>query len=175
MITISAGVTAIHADENAETAFERADRLLYTAKDDGPRSGLRRLTQAAMSGAKCQQDGANYQRSISGKQKSSNINDLANWHGACKALDIGGRMVRPRHRRKSPCRIRFETAQRIAFSLRRRTVLRRDRRQRRRSRHADRLIGSAESISHERSILIGLIAFFDHHPDDRESAPATLI
>lgn len=34
-ITFSAGVTAIHADETAESAFARADRLLYTAKDDG--------------------------------------------------------------------------------------------------------------------------------------------
>ncbi len=34
-ITFSAGVTAIHADEAAETAFARADRLLYTAKDQG--------------------------------------------------------------------------------------------------------------------------------------------
>jgi diguanylate cyclase len=28
-------VTAIHADETAEAAFLRADRLLYTAKGDG--------------------------------------------------------------------------------------------------------------------------------------------
>jgi diguanylate cyclase len=34
-ITFSVGMTAIHADEAAETAFSRADRLLYTAKDDG--------------------------------------------------------------------------------------------------------------------------------------------
>lgn len=34
-ITFSAGITAIHADEPAETAFERADRLLYTAKERG--------------------------------------------------------------------------------------------------------------------------------------------
>jgi diguanylate cyclase len=34
-ITFSAGVTAIHADEAAESAFARADRLLYTAKGDG--------------------------------------------------------------------------------------------------------------------------------------------
>ena len=34
-ITFSAGVTAIHADEGAESALARADRLLYTAKDDG--------------------------------------------------------------------------------------------------------------------------------------------
>lgn len=34
-MTFSAGVTAIHADESAEDAFTRADRLLYTAKDDG--------------------------------------------------------------------------------------------------------------------------------------------
>ncbi|BCA63721.1 hypothetical protein HMP09_2955 [Sphingomonas sp. HMP9] len=35
VITVSAGVTAIHADEAAETAFQRADQLLYTAKKDG--------------------------------------------------------------------------------------------------------------------------------------------
>ncbi len=34
-ITFSVGITAIHADEPAETAFARADRLLYTAKDEG--------------------------------------------------------------------------------------------------------------------------------------------
>jgi len=34
-VTFSAGVTAIHADETAEAAFLRADRLLYTAKGDG--------------------------------------------------------------------------------------------------------------------------------------------
>lgn len=34
-ITFSAGITAIHADEPAETAFGRADRLLYTAKEQG--------------------------------------------------------------------------------------------------------------------------------------------
>lgn len=34
-ITFSAGITAIHADEHAETAFGRADRLLYTAKEQG--------------------------------------------------------------------------------------------------------------------------------------------
>ena len=34
-ITVSAGVTAIHADEAAEAAFQRADQLLYTAKKDG--------------------------------------------------------------------------------------------------------------------------------------------
>lgn len=34
-ITFSAGITAIHADEPAETAFSRADRLLYAAKDQG--------------------------------------------------------------------------------------------------------------------------------------------
>ena len=34
-ITFSVGITAIHADEGAETAFARADRLLYTAKDEG--------------------------------------------------------------------------------------------------------------------------------------------
>ena len=35
VITVSAGVTAIHADEAAKTAFQRADQLLYTAKKDG--------------------------------------------------------------------------------------------------------------------------------------------
>ncbi len=35
MITFSAGITAIRSDEPAETAFERADRLLYTAKEQG--------------------------------------------------------------------------------------------------------------------------------------------
>ena len=35
VITVSAGVTAIHADEAAETAFQRADQLLYTAKKNG--------------------------------------------------------------------------------------------------------------------------------------------
>ncbi|WP_374942743.1 diguanylate cyclase [Sphingomonas sp.] len=34
-ITISAGVTAIHAADTIETALERADRLLYTAKAAG--------------------------------------------------------------------------------------------------------------------------------------------
>ncbi|KQN24473.1 hypothetical protein ASF00_16750 [Sphingomonas sp. Leaf34] len=34
-ITFSAGITAIHADEAPETAFVRADRLLYAAKDQG--------------------------------------------------------------------------------------------------------------------------------------------
>ncbi len=34
-ITFSAGITAIHADEPAETALERADRLLYAAKERG--------------------------------------------------------------------------------------------------------------------------------------------
>lgn len=34
-ITFSAGITAIHAGEPAETAFGRADRLLYTAKEQG--------------------------------------------------------------------------------------------------------------------------------------------
>ncbi|MCP8892100.1 GGDEF domain-containing protein [Sphingomonas faeni] len=34
-ITFSAGITAIHADEPTETAFSRADRLLYAAKDQG--------------------------------------------------------------------------------------------------------------------------------------------
>lgn len=34
-ITFSAGVTAIRADESAEEALERADRLLYTAKENG--------------------------------------------------------------------------------------------------------------------------------------------
>jgi diguanylate cyclase len=34
-ITMSAGVTAIHAGDTMETAFERADRLLYTAKSTG--------------------------------------------------------------------------------------------------------------------------------------------
>lgn len=35
VITFSAGITAIHADEVAEAAFSRADRLLYTAKAAG--------------------------------------------------------------------------------------------------------------------------------------------
>ncbi len=35
IVTISAGVTAIRPGEKADTAFERADRLLYTAKDTG--------------------------------------------------------------------------------------------------------------------------------------------
>ncbi|MCK8458089.1 GGDEF domain-containing protein [Sphingomonas faeni] len=35
VITFSAGVTAIHADEPAEMAFLRADRLLYAAKEQG--------------------------------------------------------------------------------------------------------------------------------------------
>ena len=35
VITVSAGVTAVHADETVDTAFQRADRLLYTAKSNG--------------------------------------------------------------------------------------------------------------------------------------------
>lgn len=34
-ITFSAGITAIRADEDADSAFGRADRLLYTAKEQG--------------------------------------------------------------------------------------------------------------------------------------------
>ncbi|MGU3389597.1 diguanylate cyclase [Sphingomonas sp. M1A8_2b] len=34
-ITFSAGITAIHADETSDIAFCRADRLLYTAKEQG--------------------------------------------------------------------------------------------------------------------------------------------
>ncbi len=35
IVTFSAGITAIHPEEIAETAFSRADRLLYTAKAAG--------------------------------------------------------------------------------------------------------------------------------------------
>lgn len=35
IVTFSAGITAIHPEESAETAFSRADRLLYTAKAAG--------------------------------------------------------------------------------------------------------------------------------------------
>ncbi|RZM36698.1 MAG: GGDEF domain-containing protein [Sphingomonas sp.] len=35
IITVSAGVTAVQADEAVDTALQRADRLLYTAKSDG--------------------------------------------------------------------------------------------------------------------------------------------
>jgi diguanylate cyclase len=35
MVTFSAGLTAIHAGDTAETAFARADRLLYNAKEAG--------------------------------------------------------------------------------------------------------------------------------------------
>ncbi|MEG3084466.1 GGDEF domain-containing protein [Sphingomonas sp. PB2P12] len=34
-VTFSAGITAIHADETSDLAFARADRLLYTAKEQG--------------------------------------------------------------------------------------------------------------------------------------------
>ncbi len=34
-ITFSAGITAIHTDETSSIAFSRADRLLYTAKEQG--------------------------------------------------------------------------------------------------------------------------------------------
>lgn len=34
-VTFSAGLTAIHGQDTAETAFERADRLLYNAKEGG--------------------------------------------------------------------------------------------------------------------------------------------
>ncbi|MCP3734948.1 GGDEF domain-containing protein [Sphingomonas sp. RP10(2022)] len=34
-VTLSIGVTAVHADELIDAAFERADRLLYTAKSEG--------------------------------------------------------------------------------------------------------------------------------------------
>ena len=34
-VTVSVGITAIHDDEPVETAFARADRLLYAAKDQG--------------------------------------------------------------------------------------------------------------------------------------------
>ncbi len=34
-VTFSAGLTAIHAQDSAETAFARADRLLYNAKEGG--------------------------------------------------------------------------------------------------------------------------------------------
>jgi len=34
-VTISIGVTAVQPDERHESAFERADRLLYTAKANG--------------------------------------------------------------------------------------------------------------------------------------------
>ena len=35
VVTFSAGLTAIHESDTAETAFARADRLLYSAKDGG--------------------------------------------------------------------------------------------------------------------------------------------
>ena len=34
-ITVSIGVTAVHADETSAEPFARADRLLYTAKANG--------------------------------------------------------------------------------------------------------------------------------------------
>lgn len=34
-VTLSIGVTAVHAEEAIDAAFERADRLLYTAKTEG--------------------------------------------------------------------------------------------------------------------------------------------
>ena len=34
-VTLSIGVTAVQTGETIDAAFERADRLLYTAKSDG--------------------------------------------------------------------------------------------------------------------------------------------
>ena len=34
-MTLSIGVTAVQTGETIDAAFERADRLLYTAKSDG--------------------------------------------------------------------------------------------------------------------------------------------